>query len=138
MEIRKLKKNNHKKFIVGGMILVCVLSLLIFNISRAKYKSEARYKLASGKVSYSLSDVSMLAMKQQASAGSDIYNDVSVMPDGTKYAINAEKSYCSKSDGSRDIDVEFETSKTGAHGFKNVDKGDKCYLWFDKVVETAS
>ncbi len=136
MKIRKLKKSNHKKLIIGGMILVCILSLLIFNISRAKYKSEARYKFASGKVSYSLSDVSMIAMKQQASAGSDTYNDITEMPDGIKYEISSN-SYCNKADGSRDNNAVLKTID-GNHVFNNVDKGGKCYLWFDKVVETAS
>jgi hypothetical protein len=38
MQFERIRKNHKKKIIIGGLILVCVISAITITTTRAKYK----------------------------------------------------------------------------------------------------
>ena len=52
MEFERIRKNHKRKIIIGGLILVCVISAITITTTRAKYKLTQDIPLAKGMVNY--------------------------------------------------------------------------------------
>ena len=63
MKIEKLGKN-HRKEVIGGLIVISVIGILAFNLTKAKYQGIEDIELVKGEVNYKLPDFKMMAMYQ--------------------------------------------------------------------------
>ena len=52
MQFERIRKNHKRKIIIGGLILVCVISAITITTTRAKYKITQDIPLAKGTVNY--------------------------------------------------------------------------------------
>ena len=52
MQFERIRKNHKRKIIIGGLILVCVISAITITTTRAKYKITQDIPLARGTVNY--------------------------------------------------------------------------------------
>ncbi len=63
MKIEKLGKN-HRKEVIGGLIVISVIGILAVNLTKAKYQGIEDIELVKGEVNYKLPDFKMMAMYQ--------------------------------------------------------------------------
>ena len=133
MKIEKLGKN-HRKEVIGGLILISVIGILAVNLTKAKYQGIEDIELVKGEVNYKLPDFKMMAMYQNNNGS---YEEVSELP-GKNYKINESKSYCTINNVDKDDKAKLYTDKYGQHVIENISKNDKCYLYFDKNTEIVN
>jgi hypothetical protein len=133
MKIEKLGKN-HRKKVIGGLIVISVMGVLGFNLTKAKYQNIEDIELVKGEVNYKLPDFKMMAMYQNNNGS---YEEVSELP-GKNYKINESKSYCTINNVDKDNKAKLYTDKYGQHVIESISKNDKCYLYFDKNTEIVN
>ena len=63
------------------------------------------------------------------------YTEIAEIPD-SGYVVNEEKTYCTN-DNKTQVKGKVKTIK-GNTVITNINKSDKCYVWFDKYIPTAS
>ncbi len=126
MKIEKLGKN-HRKEVIGGLIVISVIGILAFNLTKAKYQRIEDIKLVEGNINYKPYDFKIMAM-YKSDDGANYTEITNRMPEG--YVINEEKSYCTLNNN-KDNEVILKTEK-GSHIINNLKKNNKCYLYFDK------
>ena len=131
MKFETLKDN--KKILLATVIVFVVILTLIISTSLAKYKVTESINIARGTINYSLADFNMVAMYQINSNGS--YDEINIMPNGG-YVINESSSYCTIN-GVKDTNAVLKTID-GNHTIANLQKGSKCYLYFDKIVDGSA
>lgn len=134
MKFEVLKKNHLKRNIVIGAVVVIIISAIILNFTRAKYRTTQSMPLINGTVNYTPYDFKMVAMYQENRTGE--YKSIDIMP-SSGYVINEENSYC-EIDGEKDSNARLYTDDAGQHVIANLQQGTKCYLYFDKLQLSAS
>ncbi len=133
MKIEKLGKN-HRKEVIGGLIVISVIGILAFNLTKAKYQNIEDIELVKGEINYKIPDFKMMAIYQNNNGS---YEEVTELP-GKNYKINESKSYCTINNVDKDDKAKLYTNKYGQHVIGNISKNDKCYLYFDKNTEIVN
>ena len=133
MKIEKLGKN-HRKEVIGGLIVISVIGILAVNLTKAKYQGIEDIELVKGEVNYKIPDFKMMAIYQNNNGS---YEEISELP-GKNYKINESNSYCTINNVDKDDKAKLYTNKYGQHVIENISKNDKCYLYFDKNTEIVS
>ena len=120
--------NNKKKYFLYALIIgVLLLIIIVIKGSLAKYHITQSINIAKGTINYKLADFNMVAMYQENSSGS--YEEISIMP-SSGYIINESSSYCAIN-GEKDPNAVLKTIDEN-HTIANLQKGSKCYLYFDE------
>ena len=91
MQFERIKKSHKKKIIIGGLIIVCVISAITITTTRAKYKLTQDIPLVRGTVNYKMPDMRVVAVN--TSEDGTNYNIVDEIPT-EGYNFNSEKSVC--------------------------------------------
>ncbi len=133
MKIEKMQKN-HRKEVIGGLTVISVIGILAFNLTKAKYQNIEDIKLVEGNINYKPYDFKMMAM-YQSDDGTN-YTEINKMPE-SGYVINEEKSYCTINNVDKDGSAKLYTNN-GEHIIKNLQKNEKCYLYFDNAYRVTS
>ncbi len=134
MEIETLKKNHLTRNIVIGVIVIALITTLILNFTRAKYRSTASVQVANGTINYTLSDLNIIAAYQENEEGEYVSTDT-IPTSG--YTLNETESYCAINDTKDDtIQIEYTDGLINFYGLSQ--KGTKCYLYFDIYTVPAS
>ena len=128
MQFERIKKNHKRKIIIGGLILVCITSVITITTTRAKYKLTEEIEIAKGTINYKPYDFKIMAMYK--SEDKTNYTEINEMP-SEGYIINESKSYCNMSNGNKDTTAILKTIN-GNHTIGKLKKNDRCYLYFDK------
>ena len=124
MKIEKLGKN-HRKEVIGGLIVISVIGILAFNLTKARYQRVEDIRIVEGNINYKPYDFKMMAM-YKSDDGTN-YTEINKMPE-SGYVINEEKSYCTINNVNKDGKAKIYTDKYGQHVIGNISKNDKCYL----------
>jgi len=136
MQFERIRKNHKKKILIGGLILVCIISAITITTSRAKYKLIEDIQLVRGTINYKVPDLRAVAIK--TSEDGINYTEVGVIPT-SGYMLNSEKSVCkvaTETSGienalkDNNITIEYKDGKINFLGVTK--KGTRCYLYFDK------
>ena len=131
MKIETLKKSHLKRNIIVGVVVVLIISAIILNFTKAKYRVTQSIPLVNGTINYSLPDLNIVAITVDGES-------VDTIPDGN-YELT-EESYCTvngEKDSNTKISYDSNTKTLNVMPFKT--KGTKWYLDFTKVnsaVET--
>ena len=125
MKFEILKKTHLKRNILIGVLVVGVITAVILNFTRAKYKTTQSIPLVNGTINYSLADLNIVAIYVEGES-------VDTIPNGN-YELSSE-SYCAI-DGERDdsISLSYDHSTKALSISPMTKKGTKCYLYFDEV-----
>ena len=62
MEFQTLKKSRLKRNIIIGVVAVLIISAIVLNFTRAKYRTTQSIPLVNGTINYSASDLNIIAM----------------------------------------------------------------------------
>ena len=130
MEFEVLKRSHLKRNIIIGVVVVAVISAIVLNFTRAKYRTTQSIPLVNGTINYTPYDFKLIAMYQQNDSGE--YESIDTVPE-SGYQLNEELSYCEVND-TRDnsISIEYQDGKINFLGMTT--KGTKCYLYFDEQL----
>ena len=123
MEIETLKRSHLKRNIIIGVVVVAIISAIILNFTRARYRTSYSVPLINGTINYSAADLNILAITVDG-------EEVDTIPTGN-YELT-EESYC-EVNGVRDDSVEltYDSNTQTLNVVPFTTKGTKCYLYFD-------
>ena len=136
MEFETLKKSHLKRNIIIGVVVVLIISAVILNFARAKYRVTQSIPLVNGTINYTPADLNAVAIYVNGDSG---YTKTDTIPDG--YVLNEEESYCTvNGEEDTNISLSYDTSTKSLSVTPMTTKGTKCYLYFDvattKKVDT--
>ena len=128
MNFKVLKRSHLKRKIIIGVIVVLIISAIILNFTRAKYRVTQSIPLVNGTINYSLADLNAVAIYINTDNG---YTKADTIPDG--YVLNESESYCTV-DGEEDtsISLSYDTTTKSLSVTPMTTRGTKCYLYFDE------
>ena len=129
MHFETLKKSHLKRNIIIGVVVVSIISAVILNFTRAKYRVTQSIPLVNGTINYKPYDFKVISMYQKKENGS--YEEIEEMPNNG-YIINEEKSYCTIDGINKDNNAKLYTNEDGEHVIAGLNKNSKCYLYFDE------
>ncbi len=134
MKFEVLKRSNLKRNILIGVIAILMISAIILNFTRAKYRVTESIPLVNGTINYSSADLNVVAV--YIGNGNDYSKSDTVPSNG--YIFNEEKSYCTVN-GEEDssITVSYEADTQTLNVSPLTTKGTKCYLYFDRTLNGA-
>ena len=133
MKFEILKKSHLKRNIVIGVLVIGVISAVILNFTKAKYRTTQRIPLVNGTINYIPYDFKMVAMYQKEDGGE--YVSIDQVPT-SGYTLNTEQSYC-EVNGKKDSNIEIEYTNGKINFLGMTIKGTKCTLYFDEVVAVS-
>ena len=135
MKFEVIEKGKKKRWIIGSIAVIGLISIGIYAGSYAKYQGIEDIKLVEGNINYKPYDFKMMAM-YKSDDGTN-YTEIDKTP-RSNYKINEEKSYCTLNNVDKDNSARIYTDRFGHHVFNNLSKNSKCYIWFDKNTEVVN
>ena len=130
MKFEVLKKDNLKRNIIIGIFVVLIISTIIFNLTKAKYRSTASVPIIDSVINYTKADINVIAIYQENDLGE--YENIDTVP-ASGYTLNTTESYC-EIDGKKADNIIMIYSN-GSININNITtKGTKCYLYFNKTA----
>ena len=126
MEIETLKRSHLKRNIIIAVIVVAIISAIILNFTRAKYRTSYSIPLINGTINYSAADLNIVAITVNG-------EEVDTIPTGN-YELT-EESYC-EVNGNRDdsISLTYDMESQMLTVTPMTTKGTKCTLYFNEQV----
>ena len=122
MEFETLKKSHLKRNIIIGVVVVLIISAVILNFARAKYRVTQSIPLVNGTINYSLADLNIVAITVDGES-------VDTIPDGN-YELT-ENSYCTiNGEEDSSISISYDSNTKTLNVIPFTTKGTKCYLDF--------
>ena len=146
MEFQTLKKSYLKRNIIIGLIVVVIISAIVLNYTKAKYRVTESIPLINGTIHYELSDLNLIGV--YIKNGED-YEKTDEIPN-TGYLFNESESYCKiGSEVQENMTITYDMKTKNLTISPMTTKGTKCYLYFDaptnieeilatKTIETRS
>ena len=128
MEFQTLKRSHLKRNIIIGVVCIAIISAVVLNFTRAKYRTTQSIPLVNGTINYELSDLNLIGVYIED--GND-YTKVDQIPD-SGYTFNSEKSYCKIGDEKQDMTITYDMNTKTLNIAPMTTKGTKCYLYFDE------
>ena len=130
MEFEVLKRSHVKRNIVIGVVVVFIISAIILNFTRAKYRSVSSVPIINSEINYKVPDLNMVSLYVANDNG---YEEADVIPP-SGYILNKEQSYCGRSNNGEivkdnAVNIVYENGLVNVNGISK--KGTKCYLYFD-------
>ena len=125
MKIETLKRSHLKRNIIIGVVAVLIISAIILNFTRAKYRVTESIPLVNGTINYSLADLNVVAITIDGEPSDTI-------PDGNYNLLDT--SYCTVN-GEKDttIQLSYDSATKNFTITPFTTKGTKCYLDFEKA-----
>ncbi len=128
MKFEVLKKSHLKKRnIIIGVMAVLLISAIVLNFTRAKYRTTADIPIASGTINYSLADLNIVGLYINGEEATEL--------DSSKnYTLDTAKSTCTYKDGSTidNLTLNYNSETKSFSISPYTTKGTKCTLYFDE------
>ena len=127
MNFEVLKKSHLKRNIIIGVIVVVIISAVILNFTRAKYRVTESIPLVNGTINYTLPDLNVIAITVDGES-------TDTLPDGNYELLDS--SYCTYKDGSiiDNLTLNYDSSTKAFSITPYTTKGTKCYLEFETAT----
>ncbi len=137
MEFEVLKRSHIKRGIVIGVVVVFIISAIILNFTRAKYRVSDSVPIINSEINYKVPDLNMVSLYVANEEG--VYEEADTIP-SSGYTLNIEQSYCGRSNNGEivkddTVSIIYENGQVNVLGLTK--KGTKCYLYFDIEDETS-
>ena len=132
MKYEVLKRSHMKRNIVIALIVVGVISAIVLNFTRAKYRTTESMPLIQGTINFSPSDLNLMAVYLNKN-GDTISSDKAPH---VGYTLNTEQSICEVNDKDAGGEIVYEN---GNLSFMNMNyKGTKCSVYFDLIPDNEN
>ena len=124
MEIETLKRSHLKRNILIAVVVVLIISTVILNFTRARYRVTQSIPLVNGTINYTAPDLNIVAIYVDGVA-------TDTLPTGN-YDLTSE-SYC-EIDGERaEVTLSYDSSTKTLTVTPFTTRGTKCTLYFEEV-----
>ena len=87
MEFQTLKRSHLKRNIIIGVVCIAIISAVVLNFTRAKYRTTQSIPLVNGTINYTPYDLKMVAMYQEENGD---YESIDIVPT-SGYSLNEKK-----------------------------------------------
>ena len=126
MEFQVLKRSHLKRNILIAVVVVAIISAVVLNFTRAKYRTTQSMPLINGTINYAPYDYKAVAMYLDGES-------IDTLPSGN-YELTSE-SYCTNEDNVKDesIKLSYDSASRSLTITPMDKKGTKCYLYFEEV-----
>ncbi len=137
MKYERINKKYTKTIIISFIVIIIIGSVLVLNITKAKYKTTISVKIVNGTIKYSggNADLNVMAVYQQKEDSDctedGCYNLVDDIPN-VGYKIDIDNSYCTEPNNQKK-QSNVISFKGDVLSVKIAKKGTKCYLYFNKT-----
>ena len=129
MKIETLKKSHLKRNIIIGVVVVAIISTVILNFTRAKYRVTQSIPLVNGTINYSLPDLNIVGLYIDGEEATELDSS-------KKYTLDTTQSTCIYKDGTeiKDLTITYDSETGGLSISPYTIKGTKCTLYFEEKV----
>ena len=134
MTFETLKRSHLKRNIIIALIAIGIISAIVLNFTRAKYRTTQSMPLINGTINYELSDLNLIGAYIQ---NGDDYTPTNEIP-SSGYEFNGEKSYCTVNNENIDVTLNYDMETQTISVVPLTTKGTKCYLYFDEKLVPAT
>ena len=127
MEFETLKKSHLKRNIIIGVVAVLIISAIILNFTRARYRVTQSIDLVNGTINYTLPDLNIVGLYIDGAEAEEL--------DSSKtYTLDTEQSTCTYKDGTEidNLSISYDSSTGGLSISPYTTKGTKCTLYFEE------
>ena len=126
MTFETLKRSHLKRNILIAVVVVAIISAVVLNFTRAKYRTTQSMPLINGTINYAPYDYKAVAMYLDGES-------IDTLPSGN-YELTSE-SYCTNEDNVKDesIKLSYDSASRSLTITPMDKKGTKCYLYFEEV-----
>ena len=127
MEFQTLKRSHLKRNILIGVVAVLIISAVVLNFTRAKYRVTQSIPLVNGKINYSLPDLNIIGLYIDGVEAEEL--------DSSKnYTLNTEQSTCTYKDGTTisNLTLSYDSDTKTFTIAPYTTKGTKCTLYFEE------
>ncbi len=127
MEFETLKQSHLKRNIMIGVVAVLIISAVVLNFTRAKYRVTQSIPLVNGTINYSLADLNIVALYIDGVAADEL--------DSSKnYTLDTTQSTCTYKDGStiQNLTLNYDSDTKTFTIAPYTTKGTKCTLYFEE------
>ena len=133
MKFEVLKKSHLKRNIIIGVVAVLIISAIILNFTRAKYRTTQSIPLVNGTINYSLPDLNIVGLYIDGVEATEL--------DSSKtYTLDTTQSTCTYKDGTEisDLSISYDSETGQLQISPFTTKGTKCTLYFEEYTPTIS
>ena len=126
MKFEVLRKNHLKRNIIIGVIAVLIISAIVLNFTRARYRVTQSIPLVNGTINYSLPDINIVALYINGEEAEELDGN-------TNYILDTTNSTCTYRDGSTidNLTLSYDSSSKTFTIAPYTTKGTKCTLYFN-------
>ena len=110
------------------MLVVGVISAVILQFTRAKYRTTQSIPLVNGTINYTLADLNIVAITVDGES-------VDTFPDGNYELLDT--SYCTIDGEDANLTINWDTETQTLTVLPFTTKGTKCYLNFSEIVSVS-
>ena len=125
MKFEVLKKDNLKRNIIIGVFVVLIISAVILNFTRAKYRSTASVPIVDSEVNYVRPDLNAVAIVVDGET-------TNTMPEGNYKLLDT--SYCTINGEDANVTLSWDQTTQMLTVTPFTTRGTKCYLYFDELI----
>ena len=128
MKFEVLKKSHLKKNIIIGIVAVAVISAVVLNFTRARYRVTQSIPLVNGTINYTPYDLNIIAITIDGA-------ESNTLPEGNYELLDS--SYCTIDGEDANLTLNWDTKTLALSVTPFTTKGTKCYLDFAKIVSVS-
>ena len=128
MKFEVLKKSHLKKNIIIGVLVVGIISTIVLNFTRARYRVTQSIPLVTGTINYTLADLNIVAITIDG-------QESDTLPEGNYTLLDS--SYCTIDGENANLTINWDTETQALSITPFTTKGTKCYLDFAKIVSVS-
>ena len=128
MKFEVLKRSHLKRNIIIGIVVVAIISAVVLNFTRAKYRVTESIPIVNGTINYTLPDLNITALYIDGVAADSLESN-------TNYTLDTERSNCTYKDGSTisNLTLNYDSETQTFTIIPYTTKGTKCNLYFNEV-----
>ena len=127
MEIETLKRSHLKRNILIGVVVVGVISAIVLNFTRARYRVTQSIPLVNGTINYTPYDLNIVALYIDGV-------EAETLDSSNNYTLDTEQSTCTYKDGSTipNLTLSYDSATKSFSISPYTTRGTKCTLYFEE------
>ena len=130
MEFQTLKKSHLKRNIIIGVLVVAIISAIVLNFTRARYRVTQSIPLVNGTINYIPYDLNIVALYINGI-------EAETLDSNTDYTLDTENSTCTYKDESTipNLTLSYDSATKSFSISPYTTRGTKCTLYFEEKPE---